>query len=534
MTSSPKHEEIDCIKVAYDACTKSGEKIQNMISQLRQMGKSGLTFHDPITKNEIVVLSGVNEVLLQLMQEASCVYATTGYDSATKSISLPTKLTLFGQSNFSDTSLWGGAQSRKVDHNEAGADAPYDKNKQTLRNKRTFNIGPVSDCSEAQHLSTEPVDKLSMQIITGLSELSGLKEKLVSCCVVNARIERYILDTCQKDASGEISKKEQNTTQSATKFSGIMQKLKMAKNGPKTVPQLNQPSMRSQLIENLLSMEGSNIAFVVPYREYVSKGNDDKEPSITWKVETSVILGTERKHRTVFDAPKLQVLWKKVASVRLWELKAPLNFQHGQQVDPETAELAKHDKYTSAWVDFACGHGILPQHYKDVQIMDSTGALARITVPGKGTRAPNYFEYSAMSRSSMMQGSVLLLTCVSNAKDGCYYNPTHVQVITPANYLYRLVNAESPPELKMPYDDLFGLMRKVMGVDKNRADNCIREAETDMNNDYGLSKPEEPDCEGPGSVHREPIDDRLPREDGEPAQKRVKQNIVDSDESDNE
>jgi hypothetical protein len=480
---SCEHDKIDCIKSAFNACVDAGAKLQHQIVELRELGKSGLTLHDPVSNDEIVVLEGVNEVLLQLMHETKSIYTNTKYDPTSKTITLPVKLTLFGQSNFSDTSLWGGAQSRKVDHNEAGAEAPYEKNKQTLRNKRTFNVGPVPDYSGATH--NNPTDTLSLKIMSGLSDLSGLKEKLVSCCVVNARIDRYVLEQKEADAA----KKDIVLSQSTAKFNGIMQKIRMGKTGPKTLAQFNDPGMRNQTIENLLSMEGSNIAYVVPYREFVAKGI--AEPVLTWKVETSLILGSERKHRTNFDALKLNTLWKKVASTRLWHLKAPLNFQHGQQIDPDTAELAKYDKFTAAWVEFACSHGILPHHYKDIQLLDSSGALARINVPGKGTRSPNYFEYSVMSQSSMMQGSVMLIQCAANARDGCYYNPTHVQVITPANYLYKLDNSETAPRLVMPFDDLFGLMRRVLGVDKDRTDLCIREAEADMNNDYGMEKPDE-------------------------------------------
>ena len=310
MTQLPTND-ISCIKTTYDELIDNGQELALMIKELRALGHSGLVLHCPVTGERVEILPRVNELLLQLRQEAEQT-KDIHYDPSTKTIVGPPKMTVIGQSSWSDTAVWGGSQSREVDHNAPGAAAPYDKNIQTLKNQRTFVVSPVRDYSKSTHLGKQPEDVLSITILTGLSRLSGLKEKLAACLMVNAGIERYISENTAKD---DAPKKDASVMQA--RFNNAMQKIRMAKNGPKTVAQLADPGVRSAVIEDIMKLEGSNIAFVVPFRECMDKSCDvESEGSgMSWKVVTSVNLGGAHLHRPVPEPLKIKELWHKVRSV---------------------------------------------------------------------------------------------------------------------------------------------------------------------------------------------------------------------------
>jgi hypothetical protein len=474
-------KDVKCIGTVYAAVVAKGDQLKAMSSALREMGHTGLTLHDPVTKELQVLYPQVNELILEMLHEADKVAHHTKYDSATRSIVLPACLTVFGQSTFSDMSLWGGCQSRKVDHNEAGAEAKYEKNLQTVRARRSMNVGPVADCSDAKFLHAHEVDRLSMKMCSCLSELSGLKEKLVSLVVLNARLDRFVEDNSQHDAV-DVSK----LAMMPARFHAAIQKLRMAKGGPKTMALIADVRHRSGLIEALMELDGSNKAFVVPFREIVSAStvSEDAEPTVSWKVETALNIGGAMHHSSSSDKARLDKIWSKVCSVRLWELKAPLNYSHGKQVDPATADVESYDRYTGGWKRYAVENGIAPHNYNSLKLLTREGVTARVAVPGAGVRSPNFFEYAVMSRNSVWQGSVVIVRCSPNAKDGLYYNPTSVQMVTPANFLYRLSNSDTAPKLRLPLDDVYGMVRTLLGADNSKNADAAKEAEVDMDHDY--------------------------------------------------
>ena len=173
-----------------------------------------------------------------------------------------------------------------------------------------------------------------------------------------------------------------------------------------------------------------------------------------------------------------------MSTARAWHLKAPLHFQHGKTIDPDTCDVRTFDRFLADWIDYACAHGILPNNYSTIKLLDSTGTLARMSRPGHPTRAPNYPEYAAMSQSSVWWGAVMVVECTTNVRDGGYYNTTSAQIVTPAKFLYKLEKSDTPPVLKMPFDNLCAFMRGLRGGSKTQGTDVLREAECDMDCDY--------------------------------------------------
>jgi len=392
-------------------------------------------------------------------------------------------VTMFGMNEFSDTSSWGKMQSRKTDHNAEGAQGKFPlQNMQ--QNKRTFTVGPVDDVSFAFHLCDHEEDRLSAKIMVKLSELTKIKGQLTAYCTLNARLDRFVYESMARSADPKNVCADTNKAHSE-----IVKAMNVPKSKCTRVSDLSNPENRESLIEALMSVDN---AFVIPFRERLVQSTTGGEASRTWKIETSTSVlpfGSKGKEKVRADAAqqaRSRQCWDAVCKARTYELKRKIQWDLKRTIDPKTVELREVDKFVDAWRCYAIEEGALPPNSDSVKLLDTNGTPLRITTLEHVTRNPNFFEYAAMCICSRWQNAIMIVTAKPNAKDACYFNTVSAQMVTPPNFMRSLQDpSRAAPKLKLPFANLFEMMRDFVSDRSDRDANSNAEAMVDMDMDYG-------------------------------------------------
>lgn len=476
------HYDVPLIKSIHDELTKAVTQQEKRLAELTASGSSDLYLHDPVSNEAQCVLANTTEIMNRMKHEINlCEEITIDVNSG--KINVPTTETMIGLEYFSHTPLWGTDQSRKTKHDAQGATAKFSGNAKGLKAKRVFSIQPIPDVSDAVNLPAK--DKLAMQILTGFSEITGLKAKLASRCALNARFDKHVDDVVtgrikeKKKPKAKVSDNKDEKTEGKDFDTETTKKMLSAdEEGVRTLDQLKTPTGRGNMMKWAMS---SDNMYVVPWRITIIDGVQ------SWKIETSVpiVSSFSSQPTTKAEIQKNNNNWDIVCRMRLHELKKQYRKEKIlDEIDAEKADIAKYDVFLDTFKNCMKQNNVPVPHHETVKVVDARDNPVQMHLKNGTTRPMNYKEYAGVMLQSLWSGSIMRIQTTTNAGNGFYSNPRSVQMVTPAHYVYSLPQPGYNPRLFNPTHDIFKTMQRLTTVAKGNDHKFREEAEVDMDMTY--------------------------------------------------